>query len=177
MLFSYHFSKPHPLDARRRLNGSKNQHSGVFRTSRAASPLFDGDPDASIDQNITDQNITAQGETQKDDQTNKDVGQRVDDLAPDFYSITLERLSRGNSRANSRQASPEPEFRHVKLRKTPSRENLALEDAVRVKLTHNKTNLRKTGSLFNLESRSRQGSRAGSRAGSPVRDASGGAHG
>jgi len=96
---------------------------------------------------------------------------------PDFYSITLERLSRAGSRASSRAQTPEPEFRFVKLRKTPSRENVVLEDEVRVKLSKATTSLRKTGSLYNLEARSRQGSRAGSRAGSPVRDAVGGGAG
>ena len=101
------------------------------------------------------------------------IGTRIDDIVPDFYSITIERLSRSGSRAGSRAASPDPEFRHVRLCKTPSKENVALEDAVSVKLTKTATNLRKTGSLYNLEARSRQGSRAGS----PVKDGANGGRG
>lgn len=159
------------------INALKHALDYEMRSSRAASPLFDADADHNTESKDAaaaaaafDPNA-AQTETKNADEAAS--GTRIDDLVPDFYSITLERLSRAGSRAGSRAASPDPEFRFVKLRKTPSRENVALEDEVRVKLSKATTNLRKTGSLYNLEARSRQGSRASS----PVRDAAGGGGG
>jgi len=141
-------------------NALKQALDKELRSSRAGSPLFDAEGEE------------ASKETRAPESEPKEAekGTRVDDLVPDFYSITLDRLSRHGSRAGSRAASPDPEFRHVKLRKTPSKENIAFEEAVRAKLTKSTTNLRKTGSFYNLEARSRQGSRAGS----PVKDGAGG---
>lgn len=92
-----------------------------------------------------------------------DRGSRIDDLVPDYYSITLDRLSRGGT--PRREAEPEPEFARIKLRKTPSRENLSHEEPNNISLRKTqmiKNSLRKTASLYNLEVIGKTGSRSGS---------------